>query len=230
MPNIIVFIIPVLYALIQAIDFLSTYSRVAGYILGKNGLGYSIQNATAAYTRLFNMMLLPVIGYFIDTGITPKFFYFICIFSFVLSGVLVLISYYNSNTVITYFINRLIKLIGGTGNTIEYNYPSFRLKYFDYKIFMMGLFVYSIHSIGVLMAFLLATIFSENKVMITQMTGMINASATLVLTIKLDPLLSLKLENNEEYINAHNTVLIARLIALFVISPTIMTLGYLLLG
>lgn len=219
-------LIPLLYGMIQLIDFSSTYSRVAGYILGKNGLGYSLQNATAAYTRLFNMMLLPIIGYLIDIGISSKYFYIVCVISFYLSGFLVIVAYLNSNSIIRYYIFRLKKLIGCNENYKDFCYPLFKLSKFDFKVFFMGLFVYSIHSIGVLMAFLLATIFSENKVMITQMTGMINAAATLVLTIKLDPLLSLRLENNDEYINAHNTVLISRLISLFIISPLIMSSFY----
>lgn len=219
-------VIPLLYGMIQVIDFSSTYSRVAGYILGKNGLGYSLQNATAAYTRLFNMMLLPIIGYLIDTGVSSEFFYIVCMISFYLSGFLVIGAYFSSNNIIRYYIYRLKKLVGLSGNVDIFSYPLFKFSSFDYKIFFMGLFVYSIHSIGVLMAFLLATIFSENKVMITQMTGMINAAATLVLTIKLDPLLSLRLENNDEYINAHHTVLISRLISLFIISPLIMSAFY----
>lgn len=86
----------------------------------------------------------------------------------------------------------------------------------------MSIVIYTIHSIGVLVTFMLATVFSENKVMITQTTGMINATATLLLTLKLDPLLSVKIENNDQYLEAHASVMLARVVSFFIFSPSIL--------
>ncbi|EGQ9853965.1 DUF2837 family protein [Vibrio cholerae] len=216
------FIIPILYTCIHSIDLMSTYSRVAGFHINKNSIGYSIQNATAAYTRLFNMAMLPIIGYLIDKGIETYNFLLISIVSFFLSGLSLLIIFFNSKKIVYFFICKISKLVGVERKFGEFYYPSYPSFVINKKIFLMSIVIYTIHSIGVLVTFMLATVFSENKVMITQTTGMINATATLLLTLKLDPLLSVKIENNDQYLEAHASVMLARVVSFFIFSPSIL--------
>ncbi len=214
---------------IHGIDFFSTYSRVAGFHLNKNSIGYSIQNATAAYTRLFNMAMLPVIGYLIDKNISTINFLFISIASLFLAGTSVLIIYLNSLKSVSFFIRKISNLVG-LKNRLEYcSYPKYSILLIDKKIFLMSIIIYTIHGIGVLVTFMLATVFSENKVMITQATGIINATATLILTLKLDPLLSVKIENNDKYLEAHASVMLARVVSFFIFSPLILISTYMVI-
>ncbi|EIJ2847661.1 DUF2837 family protein, partial [Escherichia coli] len=82
------------------------------------------------------------------------------------------------------------------------------------------------HATGIFMTFYFALISPIHKIMITQMSGVINAFATLLLTFKIDPALSVAIERRHDFISAFVSIFYARIFVFFVIAPAIFLLLY----
>lgn len=224
--NILLCLVVPLYVTIHSMDFLASYARVAGYFYDMNSFGYSLQNSFLAYSRVFNMMLLPLIGYLIDNNLNSSSFFIACISSLYVCGVSSFYIFHKSNKIVNVFSRRISSRVGVENKEITLSYMWFGSV--DFKSFLLGVFIYTINGISILLTFYFATRFTDHQVMITQMSGVITAFATFVLTIKLDPMLSLKIEKKDDFPNSHRSILLARITSCFVTSPLIFTVIHLL--
>lgn len=232
------FIIPFLYGMMLFIEFISQYSRVAGYFIQKNAIAYSIQNTTFTLTRFFSVLLMPLIGLMVDKNYEPKIFLLCVIISFYFVFILGLIVLFYRHKICLFYIRFIEKYVFGNGliKSFLHSLKSNREKTHDiseldnYKIdikyFFVSVIVYTIHAIGVFITFYFALISPDNKIMITQTSGIINAFATLLLTFKIDPALSVAIEKRYNFISSFMSIFYARLFVFLFIAPLIFIIIY----
>ncbi|HDT0722512.1 TPA: DUF2837 family protein, partial [Proteus mirabilis] len=101
----------------------------------------------------------------------------------------------------------------------NYNISELNNYKIDIKYFVISVFIYAIHALGVFVTFYFALISPDNKIMITQTSGIINAFATLLLTFKIDPALSVAIEKRTNFISSFMSIFYARLFVFFFIAP-----------
>ncbi|ELZ9636548.1 lipid II flippase family protein [Proteus mirabilis] len=223
------FVIPFLYGMMLFIEFISQYSRVAGYFIDKNSIAYSLQNTTFTLTRFFSVLLMPLIGFMVDKNYQPSIFLLCVITSFYFVFILGLIVFFCRKKICFFYINFIKKYINGYGLITSF-FRSFKLNKnyniselnnykIDIKYFVISVFIYAIHALGVFVTFYFALISPDNKIMITQTSGIINAFATLLLTFKIDPALSVAIEKRTNFISSFMSIFYARLFVFFFIAP-----------
>lgn len=225
------FIIPFLYGMMLFIEFISQYSRVAGYFIDKNAIAYSLQNTTFTLTRFFSVLLMPLIGFMVDKDYKPSLFLLCVIISFYFVFFLGLLVFFCREKICFFYISFIEKYVSGYG-LIKSFFKSFNYKKnhdiselknynIDIKYFFISVFIYAIHALGVFLTFYFALISPDNKIMITQTSGIINAFATLLLTFKIDPALSVAIEKRTNFISAFMSIFYARLFVFLFIAPLI---------
>ncbi len=230
------FVIPFLYGMMLFIEFISQYSRVAGYFIDKNAIAYSLQNTTFTLTRFFSVLLMPLIGFMVDKNYQPSTFLLCVIISFYFVFILGSLVFFLRRKICYFYIGFIEKYISGYG-LIKSFFKSFHLNKsydiselnhykIDIKYFFISVFIYAIHALGVFVTFYFALISPDNKIMITQTSGIINAFATLLLTFKIDPALSVAIEKRTNFISSFMSIFYARLFVFFFIAPFIFFIIY----
>lgn len=230
--------IPILYGLITLVELISSYSRVSGYFLRKNAIAYSFQNATFSVTRLFYILMMPAVGYLVDLEIQAHRYMIMMYAAFFMSGVFSTFVFFHGARIIGFYVH-LIELYNSGGSLLASIHRSFinskknndgiseYLKFtgargfdgFDSKIALITIFIYTLHASGVFVTFYFALSNFENRVMISQLSGVVNAFGTMALTLKLEPLLSVSIENNTDYDRYFRTVFISRILVFIVFAP-----------
>ncbi|WP_335923203.1 hypothetical protein [Shewanella chilikensis] len=232
--------IPILYSLMLTVEFIASFSRVAGYVLQKNAISYTLQNSVMATTRFFSMALLPSIGFLIDHGISKSLYLVIVLSSFLITSFGAFVVFLFRFRIITFFYN-LILNYSSSGRLLYSVFLSLKntesqedvskfcrisgIK-FHRSITINTLIIYTVHSLGVFLTFFLALMFPSNQVMITQTTGVMNALGTLLLTLKLEPMISISIENRKDYKELFYNVFIVRMVIFLLISPIIFSTIY----
>lgn len=237
---ILFFSVPLLYSIMLTIEFISAFSRVAGYILAKNAISYTLQNSVMATTRFFSMALLPTLGFLIDKDIDRGLYLSMVLISFFSTGVGSLIVLYFRLEIITFFYS-LIENYSKTSRLVYSFYVSFRSDFKnnsienycnlkevkpEFSIIFNTFIIYTVHSLGIFITFYLALLYPDNKVMITQTTGVINAIGTLLLTLKLEPMLSISIEKRSNYKELFFNIFITRVLIFMLISPSFFLMIY----
>ncbi|VXD07201.1 conserved membrane hypothetical protein [Enterobacterales bacterium 8AC] len=233
------FIIPFLYGMMLLVEFVSQFSRVAGYYLEKNAIGYSLQNATLTLTRFFSVLLMPLVGFMIDAGFSPEKYIICILISYFLVGFLGGCVYIRRLAISNFYIKFINSYINN-GKMVKSLFTVFRFRKESFekielgsfsinkKYFLISCFVYSIHACGVFLTFYFALISPSHKVMITQMSGVINAFATILLTFKIDPALSVAIEKRSDFISAFMSIFIGRIFVFLVTAPVIVVSTYII--
>ncbi|AUA39896.1 lipid II flippase Amj family protein [Escherichia coli] len=234
------YLIPFLYGMMLLIEFISQYSRVAGYFINRNAIAYSLQNTTFTLTRFFSVLLMPLIGLMVDNAYTPSVFIACVLLSFYFVAILGCGVFFFRKSICNFYIRFITNYVNGGGifhsffkslscnknKKIKVDISDIDNFIIDFKYFFIACFIYSIHATGIFMTFYFALISPIHKIMITQMSGVINAFATLLLTFKIDPALSVAIERRHDFISAFVSIFYARIFVFFVIAPAIFLLLY----
>ncbi|HHQ2324141.1 DUF2837 family protein [Providencia rettgeri] len=232
------FIIPFLYGMMLFIEFISQYSRVAGYFIQKNAIAYSIQNTTFTLTRFFSVLLMPLIGLMVDKNYHPNLFLLCVIISFYFTFFLGLVVLFFREKICLFYIYFIDRYVYGNGliksliysirekKHQEYNVNELNNYQIDIKYFSISVIIYTIHALGIFITFYFALISPNNKIMITQTSGIINAFATLLLTFKIDPALSVAIEKRYNFISSFMSIFYARLFVFSIVAPFIFFMLY----
>lgn len=223
------------YIIMCSIELIALHSRFAGYTKKKFAIGYTLYNTTMAFTRMFYMFMMPMLGYLIDKGVDTKHYLMLTIvslFSVAIIGFFIRIK----RSVFVVFYCKVIEHYMSGGGLIKAVFRSFEsdgLKVhfkneskIDISLLTLSTFIYSIHSIGIFATYFIALTNPDYRVTITQLSAVVNSIATAMLTIKLEPMLSRSMEADDSFISKFDSVYIGRLIAFSVISPSIMLLTF----
>lgn len=197
----------VCFSCIQLIEVMSFIARISGVKENKRSLAYSLQNAIFMLTRFFTLALMPLLGFLIDQGIN-KNYYLIMVLSSLLGGALLAsLAYILKEKNICVF-SKVINNISN-GSSVFKEILSFPIYFFKDKnpgkkikvkyykdIFLSSAIVFSIYSLSVFMVFYIALFFPDYRTMISQLSGVTNALATVLLTFFIEPKISRTIDNN----------------------------------
>lgn len=241
----IVFIVPLLYGLIQLLELSAVLARISGLKSGNHLLGYSIQQSIYMGTRFFLVMLMPAMGLIVDQGIETSTYQLITHTSLLISavfGMLVLwqrarlINYYSRVIIIykksgkftrSFFL--ALKAAGGETAPIEKPAIGLFLEHPETrKTFFFSLIVFSTYSVGMFLSFYFALQFFEYRASISQLSGILNALGALLLTFIVEPLISQRIDEKHEHAETLVMALfLGRLVAVAVAGQIILFLVYL---
>ncbi|CAN7339686.1 lipid II flippase family protein [Variovorax paradoxus] len=191
-------------------------ARFSGLLTGDNMVGYSIQQSVYMGTRFLMVLLLPVLGFAVDRGMTAQEFQFLAHFSLFLSFALGVGIFFLRWRMIEYYIGVIGKyketgkfvrafaankkyrknLKEGNGLVVTSEGRS---------LLLLSTLVFSIYGVGIFSAFYCALIYSDYRAAISQLSGVVNAGAALILTFFVEPVISRRID--EKNVNASSLVM-----------------------
>lgn len=203
-----------LYGFIHFLEFLSFLSRVAGIITKAKITSYTLQQATFVGTRFLFVAMMPLIGIIVDMKIDKSHYLLMVHAALLVASLLYLIVIGLSHRIIIYFCG-VIHSFQGNGSLVtsffrprlkdsllqidsDINIFSILRNAENKKLFMGAAVVFCCYSIGVFMSFYAALSFYEYRSSISQMSGVVNALATVLLTFYIEPKISLAIDGNND--------------------------------
>ncbi len=233
------FIIPVLFAAIHCVEFTAIMARLAGIHTQSKLLGYTIQQAVYVGTRLFSVLLLPLLGLAVDSGLEVKVFQTMAVAALLAAAVISLVVYamravvvhYFSRVIRTYvknnnFILAFLKLIPATPQAKKFALPRIQQVFLQKdarKIFVQSAFVYAIYGTGLFLSFYFALLIPEYRASISQLSGVVNAFGAIVLTFYVEPRISRGIDaNSHDAPSLVIALLLGRLIGIAILSQIIL--------
>lgn len=232
------YLIVFLFACIQVVEFSAVLARLAGMASQKNMVGYSIQQSFLVGTRLFQVVMLPLLGLMVDSGVTEGFFRTISHLSLFIAALFCLMALGLRIQIVAYFIS-VIETYSQSQNFVKsflrrqrargiapqempklpgiFTTPAAR------KIFSQSSFVYAIYSMGLFLSFYFAILFPEYRASISQSSGIVNSLGAIILTFYIEPRISHSIDKNDPTSGTLVLALLAgRLAALLIVSQAML--------
>lgn len=214
--QIAIYAIPILFALIHFLEFSSYYCRIAGLETGAKVLSYSYQQMFFVGTRFFFIALMPLIGFVIDSKISIDTYISMLHLSMFLAGFSYLISYLLRDKIIALVKKKLGSSINVSARFNTLN-ASAVLK--NRKLITLSSIVFCCYALGVFLAFYFALSYYEYRATISQLSGVVNGLATVLLTFIVEPILAKEIDkDNPDAINMIFSLLLGRFIGVALIS------------
>lgn len=209
----VMLIVVIVFSAVHILEILSFFSRAAGARSDSKTFGYALQRSVAMFTRVFTMALLPALGWLVDSNISRSLYLqmvSLALLGASAGGVLV---FYCRERIIGAFI-MLIKNYHTNGNLLLllFKYPLFLVyhksnertncltlnSFLRNEFFWAGSFVFYVYAISVLMSFYAGLVFYEYRATLSQLSGLSNALATLILTLYIEPKISVLIDRETE--------------------------------
>lgn len=223
------FFVIALFVLYAVLDAIALLPRVAGSILGKNGLGYTFSMMVQTLKRVFVVSYPPLLGWIALNGgnlyLTIYIAYFFGLFA------VIIISAFKSQ-VIKYFMH-LIDGYSVNGSLVYsvFRHPSkmhdlkmdgkvvkFGLK-FDKSLVFSSSWVYFVYGSSLFLINLCGAKFSEHSAIIYQLVGIINALGTLLMSFYLDPKISRNFDHQADVMISNDSVVVGQILSLGILGP-----------
>ncbi|MCF5901564.1 lipid II flippase family protein [Aeromonas veronii] len=237
--------IPIIYGLIHFLEYSSFLSRVAGIATGKRVVSYTLQQSVFVLTRFGFVAMMPMIGFVVDYQVTNSQYLFMVHLSLLIATLLCCVSYLSRGVIIAYFVNvierysvhgSLIKSIcerplikkGGKYSSSDV-YVYLKNSREAKRILVTSSVVFGTYAIGVYASFFAALNLYEYRSSIGQLSGLVNAFATVLLTFYIEPKISISIDKNDG--NAENNVLcllIGRFFGVSIFAQAVVTFMWLI--
>ena len=191
------------FALFQAFEIFSVGSRVAGRLTNRTALGTTLSQTLHTLSRFLLIFFLPTLGYIVESGITINDYLILVlvayIFTFIISIIMlfklnglqhfyqVLFAKYNDNTVP---IAILKTLINKKTDLNSKDCDNFTFDKIILKKTLVSFLAYIFLITGFFNAFMLAVLFPENRLTLSQFTAAFHGFGGVILAFYLDPMLS----------------------------------------
>ena len=196
-------IIIVCYVLCHTLEIASFGSRVAGRLTNRTALGTTLSQTVYTTADFFLILFLPALGYIVESGITINDYLILVlvayIFTFIISIIMlfklnglqhfyqVLFAKYNDNTVP---IAILKTLINKKTDLNSKDCDNFTFDKIILKKTLVSFLAYIFLTTGFFIAFMLAVLFPENRLTLSQFTAAFHGFGGVILAFYLDPMLS----------------------------------------
>jgi len=227
-------IVAVSFSVIHLLEYLSYYARVAGHLAGKPVTGYAIQNATNTITRFFYLVLMPLLGFLVDHGIETT--HYIALGLIALAGAA-------CASLLVYLlrfrcIELLYRFVAGRDQrpqarqTVQALRAALRANGHapvSGRIAVLSCIVFTCYALGVLVAYLFALVFNDYRTTISQLSGVVNGCATVLLTFVLEPRIATIVDHHagSDVYAAVQSLLHGRAVAVGLVAPLIFfSIGY----
>jgi hypothetical protein len=199
------------YFLMHAIEIASFATRVAGRVSSRVALGTTLQQTIYTTSRFLLIPMLPALGYLVESGILIKDYSLMILAAFAMSFLASVVILLNLNKFQHFFQVVFIKY---SSNTIPiavlksffYNKNDFKKKdcqkFSINKIIFKKTFVsfiaYLFLITGFFIAFMLAIIYPDNRLTLSQFTATFHGLGAVIFAFYLDPMLSRSIDNSQD--------------------------------
>lgn len=234
----LIILIVFLFASIHFLEFISFYSRIAGIRTDNRLISYSLQQTTFVGTRFFFVFLMPILGFIVDSKVSESLYLNMVLTALFFSATLYILAYIIRDRAVEFFVKVINEYVGGESfvkSILKGFYNLFISKvevkkkkvkgFINKKIVLFSALIFCSYSIAVLLSFYFALIFYEYRSTISQLSGIVNAFATLLLTLYIEPKISKSIDKKSE--NAEYDIyslLLGRFLGVAIISPLIVLL------
>lgn len=189
-----------LYAILQSLEVSAMLARYTGVAINSVMLGYSIQQAVYMGTRLVLIALLPVLGYLVDRGVSPREFAAMAHGSLLLASVGSCLILASRGSLSRYYSAVIAKARSGqsllgafvawptAGDGVpRHHWSAFIEDPRARRVFLQSSIVFAVYSCGMFASFYIATVYTDYRTTISQMSGLFNALGTFVMTFFVEP-------------------------------------------
>lgn len=196
------------FSVIHCIEMASFLARVAGVRGDNKAMAYSLQNAVFMLTRFFSMLMLPVLGFLIDRQVSREFY--IGMVASALGG-----AFFMSFSVflvrgrfVSLFMSVVEEVKSGKSLLFLIFLVPFRIfrvssarvvrAKFEGGVFFWGsALIFGIYAVSIFLSFYFGLVFPDYRASISQLSGVTNALATVLLTFYLEPRISMAIDKEE---------------------------------
>jgi len=213
------------FSIIHLLEYLSYYARIAGRLAGRPVTGYAVQNATTTITRFFYLALMPLLGFLIDKQIPVSTYQKMGLCALLGATLLSLLAFcirFHWITLLGNFIQRRSgkpKLrTADVRAQLEIHSVFPRL-----RIVALAVAVFLCYALGVLVSYYFALVFHDYRSTISQLSGIVNGFATVLLTFVLEPRIAAIVDDHPSHdvYHAVQAMLTGRLVAVGIFAPTL---------
>lgn len=213
--TLVLWAVPILYAGVQMIEFSAVLTRISGIASGNHVLSYSVQQSVYMGTRFLFVMLLPLLGFVVDSGVDLSTYALMAHISLVLATLAGLLIYAARARLIRYYV-RLMEDYKARGNlfraflvflkrpeapievTTTASMKSVLATPESRRILILSTLIFSVYGVGMFISFYFALLFFENRAAISQLSGIINALGAVLLTFVVEPRVSQRIDQGHE--------------------------------
>lgn len=238
MSSLAIILTALLFAGFVLLDVLSALPRIAGAMLGVNGIAYSFQVMANTLKRVLIVLYPPFLGVISYMGEYRDFILTIAL-SYLL-GMVAVVACFLMKVKILAYLCRLLHAYGKSGKL----WQAFRLSFFTSggvnsfnveahrlineempfakllpEIFYPATWIFFFYGASVFIINILAFRFPQYSPVILQTTGLFNAFGTIALAFYLDPKMSRIFELKENLPGTVKSVLFAHAVNIFIVSP-----------
>lgn len=223
------FLVIFLFVLYAVLDAIALLPRVAGSILGKNGLGYTFSVMVHTLKRVFVVSYPPLLGWIALHGGSLYSTIYAAYFFGVMAVVLVSIFKY---PIIRYFMHLIDGYsVGGSvffsilkhksqkhDFVMDKKSVDFSLK-LDKSLVYSSAWVYFVYGSSLFFINIFGAEFQEHSAVIYQLVGIINALGTLLMSFYLDPKISRNFDHQADVMLSNDSVVAGQILSLGILGP-----------
>jgi hypothetical protein len=225
------------FVLIQTIEIASFGSRVAGRMANRVALGTTLFQTIYTASRVILIFFLPSLGYLVESGITINNYLILVFISYVFTFILsifilvklnsfqkffqVVFSQYAQNTIPIAIIKSLFV---NKDKNIKKDCEVFAFNKVILKKTLVSSLAYIFLITGFFVAFMLAVIFPENRLTLSQFTAAFHGFGAIIFAFYLDPMLSRSIDSNHDnvsWIQNIYSILLGRTLSYFAVIFTL---------
>ena len=214
------------YFTMQTIELVSFGSRVAGKVSGNLALGTTLHHSIYVGSRFFLVPFLPILAFLVETGISLKDYLMLVFLALLVTSLMSIFILLRFNFFQTFFQIvfskyalsstiplALMKSVFGLNTKYDFtkNCEKFSIKLISLKKVIVSFIAYSFLVTGFFVAFLLAIIFPEYQLTLSQSTAFFHGFGAILVAFYLDPMLSRSMDNRKNnqiwLINAYSIIL-----------------------
>jgi hypothetical protein len=207
------------FFIMHFIEMASFGSRVAGRVSNRAALGTTLQLSIVTISRFFLIPFLPVLGYLVESGILIEHYFIILISTYTLClfmSILILLrlSIFQSffQKVFRNYDDRAIpiaflKTVLNLNKNIEIKQcKNFSFERIIVKKTFVACFAYLFLITGFFISFLLAILYPENRLTLSQFTAAFHGVGAIIVAVYIDPMLSRSIDFHDDDISWINNV------------------------
>ena len=195
----------------HAVEASSFAVRIAGRITNRKALGTTLAQTIYTFSRFFLILFLPSLGFIVESGVELNKYFIIVSITFFLTFLVtifiitkinsiqrfyqVLFHQYQSNTIPI----ALLKTISASKSNLNLeNFADFSFDKLIIKKTFVSFLAYIFLSSGFFLAFMLAVLFPENRLTLSQFTALFHGFGAIIFSFYLDPMLSRSIDLDYE--------------------------------
>jgi len=224
--NMLIIIVVSSFVLMHTIEIASFGSRVAGRISNRVALGTTLAQTIYTTSRFLLIIFLPILGYIVESGVDINVYLLIVLISYFFTFIVSLIvifkldalqkfyqivfSRYNSYSIPIAFVR---SFLSNNKNLPLNSCDKFSLDKIVVRKTTVSFIAYIFLITGFFIAFLLAVIFPDNRLTLSQFTATFHGFGAVIFAFYLDPMLSRSIDaysDNESWLENVYSILFGR--------------------